>query len=582
MNSTSSLALSALSIFRSVNPHATKGRYTMRKNLNWVALMGTLIVIVFGLAGCGDDPPGVVYTPTSAGLKSLWPDVCESDSTAKPANCTETLTVTACYEIGDTDGNGLEEVYCESVELTRAAGELEATASFSPPPVEAGQSVVAFLSYSGITLGEDYKMETCEDGGDLPLSIHLLPGVPGSLCIQIVSRGGTTIPPGSGTGDVSFVPTSDSTPVVGCAFDFNSDHLDSVCVVNNDGAVCTGIAVGSYTVSVSCENGTLVSENFAFDVLEDKDTAYTVPVSAPGTTGSGLGDECVSLVDSEGNPVDPSACVFMVDGVPVTPDADAGNLCDGALLKGLDAKVSEIVAVCDDAEGSITTEVTEDQQSEVTITVEVPYVPPTDNGNICVSLKDKDGNPLNGCTIKNEQLEPDPVVSVNPPVGCDSPGDYYFEDVHEGLYDVVATCGTLSGQKKVEVIAEETNHVWMTLLPPATGDLCVGKLGLPIDQDTPTADMGQWIGYGTGGSCTPATPIQLAAMSVTDFSGPSCSDSADSGCAISITGLVVSMKNGFTGYAAEEERVFAVDVTDGNTSTVVYIDTLNGLFDPLP
>jgi hypothetical protein len=180
------------------------------------------------------------------------------------------------------------------------------------------------------------------------------------------------------------------------------------------------------------------------------------------------------------------------------------------------------------------------------------------------------------------QLVTDPTPSSNPPTDCDGNGDYYFENVDAGLYDIVATCGGLTGQRKAEVIAEEYNHVWMTLMAPVPdGEFCVGKLGLPIDLDTPTADMAQWLGYGSGGACVTATSGELSGMTVIDFSGPNCTDMNDPSCAIQVNGLVVSMVSGFTGYGPDEQRIFQVLVEDSSQNTVtVYIDTVNGYFQP--
>lgn len=215
---------------------------------------------------------------------------------------------------------------------------------------------------------------------------------------------------------------------------------------------------------------------------------------------------------------------------------------------------------------------------------------PPNSGKLCMSIQDIAALSVPGCTIDYVQANPDPTPSSSPPASCDEAGDYYFEAVTAGPYDLVVTCpdeaGTLTGQVKVTIVAGQTQHLWMTVLAPvATGTLCVGKLGLPIDLDTTSANMGQWLGYGDGNTCTPATPAQLATMTVVDFSqfsGPgACADKNDPNCAIVLTGLVASMKNGFSGYQPNEERIFEVVVKDDSEAGApvsVYIDTLNGYF----
>ena len=109
----------------------------------------------------------------------------------------------------------------------------------------------------------------------------------------------------------------------------------------------------------------------------------------------------------------------------------------------------------------------------------------------------------------------------------------------------------------------------------------MAKLGLTVDLDNPTTDMGQWLGYGTAGACGLMTPTQLSAMTVVDvvqFAGPgTCTSMADPNCPIQIAGLTVSMKNGFVGYAADEIRRFHVTVEDAaNVQGDVVIITKNG------
>lgn len=313
-----------------------------------------------------------------------------------------------------------------------------------------------------------------------------------------------------------------------------------------------------------------------------------------GNTGSGKGDICVNIEDEDGNPVDVSDCVVKLDGKAVSGDEDTEMLCeDGLFLDRIDAKTYTVDVACTgDLEGEDVIEVIEDDHTDVTVVVEEDggnTDPPSDDGAVCISVKDEQNNPLGNCTFDWLQIaaNDEPMASNTPPGSCNSAGDYYFEVIPAGNYDVMASCGGLSGQRDVNVVAEEEQHVWMTLLAPVPdGDLCVGKLGLPIDLDTPDADMALWLGYGSGGMCAQASPQEAAGMFVVDFSqtfssegSGSCTDKNDPNCAIVANDLVISMTNGFNGYAANEQRVFEVVVEDGNANQVsVYIDTLNDYF----
>lgn len=192
-------------------------------------------------------------------------------------------------------------------------------------------------------------------------------------------------------------------------------------------------------------------------------------------------------------------------------------------------------------------------------------------GNLVAKVKDSLGAPLTGCEPFNFfQLVTNPVPT------SDVDGDYFFENMEAGEYDVHVTCGSLSGQRKVEVVAMTTQVAWFTLMAPVpTGQLCVGKNGLPLDWFYTSAGMGMWLGYGSGGTCVPASPAELLTMSVTGVAnssvGPSC---ADSSCAIEVTDLVVTPN--WSSYAPDEQRIFEVTVSDGSQTVVVFIDTING------
>jgi hypothetical protein len=191
----------------------------------------------------------------------------------------------------------------------------------------------------------------------------------------------------------------------------------------------------------------------------------------------------------------------------------------------------------------------------------------------CISVQNSSFQPATDCTFNFFQITLDPLPTRAP--GCDSEGDYYFFGLDAIRYDVLVTCGDEDAVGSVTVFTEGTGHTGF-LLPRniPDGELCIGINGMGIDLDTPSADMGEWLGYGEGGNCVQATSAQLAAMSVTEitgYSGPACSGT---GCPLTVNGLVVT---GYpSDYSAGESRTFIITVSDETQAVEVYIRVVNG------
>lgn len=549
--------------FCNVNPNQ-KENTTMRTNLTLVALVATALTAL----GCGVDPADEPLAAVTLNVTATAPD-CKVEVAVKPAFCADGIKL---QFVGYDEKS-------ETVNPAQMSNEL--TLDFDDSGEALGSVTLPAtgdyrLKLKG--LPTDYFVKSGSGGFAIDETMHMARA---ANELTLVIDNDSSSNGGSGFGNVKLVAIdSEGAAVTGCGWNFNSDQLDSTCTVAPDGATCDAISIGNYTVDVSCNDGALTKVGYAFEVIEDTNTDYTVIVTAPGSTGSGLGDVCVRVVDENNDHVDESTCVFTVDGNVVTPADDPNNTCDGALLADLADGTATIEATCGDASGDLTTGVTEDTQSDVTITVEVPA--PTD-GALCVSVVDEGGQPpANACTIDFQQLAVDPTASANPPPNCAGAGQYYFPHLDAGHYDMVVTCGTLTGPGTADIVIGSTQSVGVTVFPPPdTSSMCVAKLGLSIDLDSATADMGQWIGYGTTDACVLMTPAQLSNVSVVDFvqyAGPgTCTSSADPNCPIVVNGLVVSMKNGFTGYATDEIRRFDVTVEDANlVQTHVYIVTKNG------
>ena len=169
--------------------HSGRKGNTMNKVTFLVALVATLIL----LTGCSaNDAQTTTYESRGFSVTTQWPSICESESVAdaaRPTLCWETLTTVAAYKVGDTNGDGLKEVKSEAVAFERPAGNLSVEEEFAPPPIEAGQYAEVALSFSGLTLGEDWVIRNC-DSNNLNKKVELLPSKePTTLCIQIAAAG---------------------------------------------------------------------------------------------------------------------------------------------------------------------------------------------------------------------------------------------------------------------------------------------------------------------------------------------------------------------------------------------------------
>lgn len=314
-----------------------------------------------------------------------------------------------------------------------------------------------------------------------------------------------------------------------------------------------------------------------------------------GPQGSGTGSVTIG---AQHNGDEVSDCTFNFNSNQLD-DACVIN-ADGADCDDVAAGEYRVDVSCNDGElvnNGYTFAVIEDEDTAYTVDVDDPASnggsTPT-RGKVLISVSDSQGDPLDNCTFDFLQLTDEPMTSDAPSgTDCDSAdGCYYFAAITAGRYDVVATCGSLDGQRDVTVVAGSTQHVWMTLYEDIPdGQLCVGKLGLPIDLDTSVASLQMWVGYGVEGACEAATDSQYAGMTVVELSGPDCDNLSDASCAVSpLGGANDAMIGGehphllwtvedFSSYGPTEQKIFALIVEDENGDQVtVYLDTLNGYF----
>lgn len=559
-------ALSALNV-RTNNVRSSQ-RNTVMKNV--FIKVATVFVAGFSattLAACGVNTADEPLAAVTLNVTAAAPD-CAADTAVKPDFCSAGVKIKMVGYNETTESPNPAQI---SNELTLEFDDSgEALGSVALPTTGCFT-----LKVTGLSAGYAVKDGT---GGFALNKVMCMSRAVNELDLVIDNT--DAVNNGSGLSNVKLVAVDgNGTSVKNCGWNFNSDQLDTKCTVDADGATCNGIAMGFYTVDVTCQDGALVNLGYGFEGIEDVTTDYTVIVTAPGSTGTGTTDFCVRTVDGNGDHVDETTCVISVNGNPVTPSDDPDQLCEGALLND-QPMTATISVVCGEAEGSLVASGPEDAQSDVTVTVTKPA--PID-GSLCAEVTDEAGDPVANCTeFDYQQLVTDPTVSANPPASCTGAGKYYFPHVPAGSFDIKVTCGTLTGAGEALIVIGEEQDVGITVFPPQdTSAICVAKLGLTVDLDNASVDMGQWIGYGTADACGLMTPTQLAAMTVVDvvqFAGPgTCTSAADPNCPISITGLTVSMKNGFVGYGADEIRRFHVTVEDAaQVQGDVVIITKNG------
>ena len=82
------------------------------------------------------------------------------------------------------------------------------------------------------------------------------------------------------------------------------------------------------------------------------------------------------------------------------------------------------------------------------------WIDSTQFGALCLTVRDVEQKPAVGCRIDFLQLSDDPQPSA-PVEGCSEPGQYYFDSVPQGHYDVVAFCGEKAIQMRLNLGGDE-------------------------------------------------------------------------------------------------------------------------------
>ena len=153
-------------------------------------------------------------------------------------------------------------------------------------------------------------------------------------------------------------------------------------------------------------------------------------------------------------------------------------------------------------------------------------------GSLCLHVSDHEVEPLTSCTFNFLQLRKDPQPLHMSIDGCDG---HYFSGVQARRYDILTTCGEAVVQTSADVPEDDKGVSFVTLPEPiADGSLCMAKLGLPIDLDSPVVSIQPWLGFGKDSDCkTEGHKMAVyKVMKVSDISGPNCKGLTDPNCPV--------------------------------------------------
>ena len=370
-----------------VNPN-TNQENTMRKPNKYlcvVALMGTTLT----MNACSQEAPTGVFTPPEVTLKALYTEDCEDAAVdPKPDFCTTPLEVTRKMMVGDTDGDASKEVDKVTIEVGRLAGALEATETFDPYPIAAGQYAEMHFSFN-VTVPDGYELQSC-DGGPRPSIVKDLDVE--EVCVKFAKtdNGGNGNNTGSGTGDVCLEAEDTdgmSVDLAPCTVKLNGnvvsgdEDTDGVCP---NGMFLDDLDAKNHNFNIECPDNLEGSINTG--VAEDKVTPVIVLLEDstvdPGEDPTTL---CLHIGMSNGDPVNVANCDvtdIAHSPNPLTPAAAPMGVCqdnDALYFEGIKAGERQYNVVCN--EGNVLVPFT--IQANVLNDKEVFYAPAGTPGDPC-------------------------------------------------------------------------------------------------------------------------------------------------------------------------------------------------------
>jgi len=512
-----------------------------------VAIMA-LAIAVFSTACTNDKLTGEINEGT-ANVVLQYPEACQN-GIAPPANVCDSTHVMTVYFQGVANNTGGITTGSFTLRFTRDPGTNEASVSVEIPAdvYDNYTEIKIFMNTQDFNLEDGYNVQLT-NGGDH--TSFTFPEDDYTVLVEIydTNSGDNEVLPGT----VTLVADG----YTGCTWSFPSDELAEVCEIDASGAVCTAVPAGSYTVDVSCEDGTMANENFAFDVISDDVKLYTVPVypvDEEDTDTSDVPGDASFTVENEGVSIED--CGF---------DWNSDQLDAVCTVDSIGASCVNI------APGSYTVTVTcagqtlahEDFSFDIisgvktAYTVEVTAVADDTTGyesSLCVSTG------LDGCTLDFSALNPDPAVTTPDGGYCNEVGQYYLTGISVAEvgtnFTIVASCpGDLSGYGSVLAVPVDADSPIPVSIPVSTdiptGEFCIAKHGIQIDLDTPTANIQQWLGFGDGTTCDPEAPTasDYENITVVGYEGYGadnsyCTDETDPNCLIAPVGTSSEIVDG--------------------------------------
>lgn len=334
------------------------------------------------MGACSETPTGSAADPKPIPVKLVLPNaVCKVPGA--PDACAKTLEVDEIAQIGDTNGDGVQETKTNVVTLDPAKGvavgdNVEVTGQFAATGVESGQKPVVKITTPGFVAPAGYDLTDCNGN---PIKTERTED-DGELCLRFDKKST------GGTGAGGAAPTEfekacvtvtgdkgDAVDAKNCEFkDINGEKVTPADPNNGTGGAGGSGGTGGGMPAKDCETGTAfefavgtshvleatcngeTGKSNVFGVEKGKTTAVSIQ------TTDGKGDVCVkaNLADKpfENTGVSCNKVKLSYDGVksdvsPVlgSPSCPAGEI----LLPKIPVGAAEVELDCDAGNGVVAT-----------------------------------------------------------------------------------------------------------------------------------------------------------------------------------------------------------------------------------
>lgn len=145
---------------------------------------------------------------------------------------------------------------------------------------------------------------------------------------------------------------------------------------------------------------------------------------------------------------------------------------------------------------------------------------PMGSGAVCLTVQMDAKHPLSGCKIDFLSIGDDPQPENDPTGACSGAGRYYFPQILAGKYNIVAFCGDLTAEIRLETEVQPA-VVGIATEKPKVGQLYSLSHGHALDPKVPSVELSGQICEGQqDGSCSPLSASQMSSIRFTP--SPAC------------------------------------------------------------